>query len=121
MRKNDGVTMTWDELLAMGPGDEVFQYITDVRALFAGPVETAEGAIVIAQEGDYLADCFIPQGTTSMEEPASPAPGTSAAPGDPPHFVLGMRQEFTVTAAGSNVGPMPSPMAMGSMAPVGSA
>ena len=42
----------------------------------------------------------------SAEAPEHPRI-TSAAPQGPPHFLLGMKQEFTVTAAGS-VGPIPS-------------
>ncbi len=121
VRRNDGVTKTWDELLAM-PNDEAFQYITAASAesLIAAPGETAEGSIVIPETGDYLAVCFIPQGTTTMSPPASPAAGQSAAPEGMPHFMLGMRQEFTVTDAGTEVGPLPSASPMESMAPMAS-
>ena len=68
----------------------------------------------MVQEGDYIAICFIPQGTTEMPdfaaatEATEASPVASAAPAGPPHFVLGMKQEFTVTAAGSSPGPLPS-------------
>ena len=73
-------------------------------------------AITVDQEGDYIALCTIPQGTTEMPDftaqaaaPAgSPMPQASMAPQGPPHFMLGMKQEFTVTAAGSSPGPIPS-------------
>ncbi len=77
-------------------------------------------AITVAQEGEYIALCFIPQGTTEMPDfsaqaaPPSGAPAASAAPQGPPHLLLGMKQEFTVTAAGSEIGrsrrePLPPP------------
>jgi hypothetical protein len=120
VRRNDGVTKTWDELLQM-PNDEAFQYVTFVGGpdpLIAAPGETAAGSIVIAQTGDYFAVCFVPQG--SVPGP-SPAPGASVPPQGQPHFMLGMRQEFTGTDAGTAVGPLPSmaPMAspMSSAAP----
>ena len=125
VRKNDGVTESFDELLAL-PQEEALQKVTVTGILFAAPGESAAmgmdatgapspmTAITVAQEGEYLAICFIPQGTTEMPDfsaqaaPPSGAPAASAAPQGPPHFLLGMKQEFTVTAAGSAIGPIPS-------------
>jgi hypothetical protein len=125
VRKNDGVTESFDELLAL-PEEEALAKVTTVGVLFAAPGESASmgigesGApspmtsIVIGEEGDYFALCAIPQGTTEMPDFAAPpdaagaSPGASAAPQGPPHFVLGMRQAFTVTAAGTSPGPLPS-------------
>ena len=107
VRKNDGVTQTWEELLAMQE-NEAFQYVTLVAEmpLVAAPGATAEGALVIAQEGEYIALCFVPQGMTEFPDPsASPNPAWETAK---PHFMLGMMQLFAVTAAGTEVGPMPS-------------
>jgi hypothetical protein len=114
VRRNDGVTKTWDELLAL-PGEEAFQYITviDADPIVAAPGQPAEGSIVIPQTGDYFAVCFVPQGTTSFDTP-SLAPGASAPPQGLPHFMLGMRQTFTVTEAGTAPGPLPSPAPMAS-------
>jgi hypothetical protein len=112
-RMNDGVTLSWDDLLAL-PGNEGNQYVTFQDPLVAAPGAVAEGSILISQEGSYGVFCFIPQGTTSMDA-LSASPGPSAAPAGPPHFLLGMRQEFTVTAPGTAVGPIPSPVPMGSM------
>ncbi len=115
VRRNDGVTKTWDELLAL-PGDEADQYVTFIggpEPLFALPGQTAQGSLVIAQPGDYFALCFVPQGTTSFDTP-SMAPGASAAPQGLPHFMLGMRQTFTGTEAGTTPGPLPSPAPMAS-------
>ena len=113
-RRNDGVTESFAELVALPP-DEGQQKVT-----FAGSRATgAPGpmrAISVVQEGDYIAICFIPQGTTELPDFNAPAPSSgasmgpaSAAPLGPPLFLLGMKQEFTVTAAGSSPGPIPSP------------
>jgi hypothetical protein len=125
-RKNDGVTESWDELIAL-PEEEAFQKVTTLGPLFAAPGEPATfgigptgpgpmSAITVEQEGEYLALCAIPQGMTELpdfgaeaEAQASPdAAPASGAPQGPPHFVLGMRQEFTVTSPGSSPGPIPS-------------
>jgi plastocyanin len=131
-RKNDGVTESWDELIAL-PEEESLQKVTTLGPLFAAPGEPATigigptgpgpmTAITLEQEGEYIALCAIPQGMTELPDfgaeaaatpdaPASPDAGASpesGAPQGPPHFVLGMRQEFTVTAAGSSPGPIPS-------------
>lgn len=110
-RKNDGVTQTWDELLQM-PDEEAFQYVTlvgDGMPLFAAPGQPAEGTLTLAQEGEYIALCFIPQGMTEMPTEST---DPSSIPSGPPHFALGMIQTFTVTPAGTEVGPLPSPMPM---------
>jgi hypothetical protein len=124
VRKNDGVTESFDDLLAL-PEEEALQKVTTVGVLFAAPGESASmgigasGApepltsIALTEEGEYFALCAIPQGTTEMPDfGATPmesgAPAGSMAPQGPPHFVLGMRQAFTVTAAGSSPGPLPS-------------
>jgi hypothetical protein len=116
-RKNDGVTQTWDELLQMSD-EEVFQYVTlvgDGTPPFAAPGATSETTLTVAQEGEYIALCFIPQGMTEI--PTDPAatldPALASAA---PHFMLGMIQTFTATPAGTEVGPMPSAMPMGSPA-----
>jgi hypothetical protein len=126
-RKNDGVTESWDELIAL-PEEEAFQKVTTFGPLFAAPGESATfgigpagpapmTALTLDQEGEYLALCFIPQGTTELPDfsaeaaPASsvaPTSTESMAPQGPPHFVLGMRQEFTVTAPGNSPGPIPA-------------
>jgi plastocyanin len=131
-RKNDGVTETWDELIAL-PEEEGLSKVTTFGPLFAAPGEAAafgigptgpapRTALTLEQEGEYIALCFIPQGMTELPDfgaeaaassavPASPDVAGSpeaVAPQGPPHVALGMRQEFTVTAAGSTPGPVPS-------------
>jgi hypothetical protein len=124
-RKNDGVTETWDELLAL-PEEEVLAKVTVLAPLFAAAGATAEGTIALDQEGEYIALCFIPQGSAGSIE--IPDPAASMDPNAPPpeglgsgapHFLLGMRQEFAVTAAGSSPGPLPETPP--SMAPMPSA
>ncbi len=111
-RKNDGVTQPFEELLQL-PDDEALQYVTMVgeMPLFAGPGQVAEGTLTLTQEGEYIALCFVPQGMTELptDPDASLDPALASAP---PHFALGMVQTFTVTPAGTEVGPLPSAMPM---------
>jgi plastocyanin len=133
VRRNEGTTETWEELLAL-PDEEVFTKITFVGQVFAEPGQTADATIVVDQEGEYFAVCFVPQGMTEVPaEPEMPAgspavsgspdagssPGAASSPSaaasqpafGPPHFVLGMQQVFTVTAPDTTPGPLPSPAA----------
>ena len=88
VRKDDGVTESFDELLAL-PEEQFGDKVTFVGAAFAAPGETG-GAVVDLAAGDYLAVCFVPVGAT----PDALAAG--GAPDGPPHFMQGMEQEFTV-------------------------
>jgi plastocyanin len=135
VRIADDVTATVDELLAM-EGDPVEQGLIEmVGQLFAGPGEAAEGTVPLDREGRYVVVCFIPQGLTDMAllEEMMSATGPEDVPDAAqafmdaiPHALLGMVQEFTVTAPGTTPGPLPSvtpsmaPMADGSMEPEGS-
>lgn len=117
-RKNDAVTQTWEELLQLPP-EEADKYVTfpgDGTPLFAAPGATSDATFTLAQEGEYIALCFIPQGMTGFptDPKATLDPVLASAP---PHFTLGMIQTFTVTPAGTQVGPLPSAMPM---APAGS-
>jgi len=126
--KNPGTTQTWDELLQM-PEGEAFQYITVVGGAIAAPGSTGDVPVQVSMEGEYLMVCFITQGTYSL--PPMQSPGASTEPSAEaslvlpsaeasglespgasmgiPHFMLGMTQEFMVTAAGSTPGPIPTP------------
>jgi hypothetical protein len=81
-RKKDGVTETWDEILALGEEE------SDAKIEFVGGgFAEAEGDVgyVFLQDlapGEYLAACFVPVG--GEEEGA-------------PHFTEGMLHEFTVS------------------------
>jgi len=119
-RISDGVTETLEELLAMEDpvGAGLVEIIGDTP-LFAGPGEAAEGILPLEREGRYVAVCFIPQGLSDaavLEEmmnpefdPETASPEAQALMQSPPHMALGMLQEFTVTAAGTEPGPLPEP------------
>ncbi|MGH9210085.1 MAG: hypothetical protein ACRD2C_05315 [Acidimicrobiales bacterium] len=86
-RKNDGVTASAEELLAL-PEAEVEEQVTFVTQVLAEPGDTEVTTAELAA-GDYVAVCFVPVGLTSEEtEPAEDAP---------PHFSQGMVSEFTVS------------------------
>ena len=93
VRKNEGVTLSFDELLAL-PQDDALNQLAFLGQLVANPGDTAQGTVVADAPGDYLMVCFIPQGLTQLPE-GSLGPDASL-PAGPPHFTLGMRQEFTV-------------------------
>ena len=93
VRKNPGVTQSFDELLAL-PEDEAFTQVAFLGQVAANPGETASGSVTADAPGDYLMICFIPQGLTQLPA-GSLGPEASLPPG-PPHFTLGMRQEFAI-------------------------
>ena len=71
------------------------------------------------KKGEYIAICFIPQGTTELPDfeapPPSGAPAASGAPQGPPHFVLGTplgpggRKNAAFTSPRSRKFTLPSP------------
>jgi hypothetical protein len=81
VRKAEGVTQSWDEVMAAGEGTGLYE---DVTSGFAPPGGTGYAVADLAP-GEYMALCPIPTGTTGEAE------GTG-----PPHFVHGMSHEFTV-------------------------
>ena len=86
-RRNDGVTQSFEELLAL-PEDQAMENVTMVG--IAGPVPPGQQpghAVADLEPGDYIALCFIPVG--SVDPAGPPAEG-------PPHFLHGMQQQFTV-------------------------
>lgn len=88
-RKKDDVTESFDELLEMDEAE------AETKIDFAGGAFAASSgdqglAIADLEPGEYVAVCFIPVGT-SME-------GDDMQEGDgPPHFMQGMKAEFTVS------------------------
>lgn len=84
LRKNDGVTMSFDEILGL-PEEQARTNVTDVVSAFAPPGGT-DYSVGELTAGQYLAVCFVPVGTTPDNEEAE----------GPPHFTQGMRSEFTV-------------------------
>lgn len=120
VRRNDGVTETWEELLAL-PDEEALQRVTVIGALASLPGETATGTMTATEEGEYLALCFIPQFTltgpvvfppwhpladSDLAAPQGTEPGVGVGP---PHAIMGQLQPLTVTPAGSAMGPLPEP------------
>jgi plastocyanin len=121
VRIADGVTESLEELLAMDaegrdPMEEGLVEMVGDMPLFAAPGTTAEGTLTLESEGRHVVLCFIPQGLTDMSvleqlgpeaNPEDMPPEVQAIMANPPHFALGMIQEFTVTPAGTEVGPLP--------------
>ena len=96
VRKNDDVTESFPDLLAL-PEDEAFSKVGFIGVAMAGPGEAAAEAVSATEPGQYLMVCFIPQGTMSIPSQAPDASGPPTGLGDgPPHFTLGMAQEFTI-------------------------
>ena len=96
VRRAEGVTQSWEELLAL-PEGEAQALVENVGVAYADPGQTAADLVTATDPGSYLGICFIPQGTTelpSLDPNASEPPslGTGA-----PHFTLGMLTEFTIT------------------------
>lgn len=85
LRRNDGVSETFDELLEL-PEEDAMTKVTAVGHVFAPP-KGGGATYVDLEAGDYLAICFIPQGAGAEGE----------EPMGPPHFVLGMQQPFSVS------------------------
>lgn len=87
-RKNDGVTDSISDLLAL-PEDQAMGKVTALGGAVADPGATSY-LIADLLPGDYAAICFLPVGTTP-EQMAS-----GSLPDAEPHFAHGMVQEFTV-------------------------
>ena len=83
--KAPGTTESFDEILDM-PEEEAN---TNVAPVNGTVVEVGKGGYFAADlaAGDYLAICFIPQGTKTQSDEVD----------GPPHFTLGMKKEFTVS------------------------
>ena len=97
IRRNEGVTTTLDELLAM-PEEESNKLVSFLGVAVASPGETAPETITLDQPGSYIFICFIPVGTTELPSLAPGAtPNESLLPDGPPHFVQGMVAEFSVS------------------------
>ena len=92
LRISDDVDLSINELLAL-PEDEAMQMAEFRGAVFAAPGEQAS-AVMDLTPGRYALVCFIPVGTTSLDEVAGPETGDDDA--GPPHFTRGMVSEFTV-------------------------
>jgi hypothetical protein len=78
--------LTVDDLLKM-PEKQAMKKVTFVRAMFAPPGDSDTETFDL-EAGEYAVVCFIPVGSTSMEE-AESAKG-------PPHAMQGMRAQISV-------------------------
>lgn len=95
-RRNDGVTASLDELLAM-PEAESDKLVTILGGPVASPGETAADTITLDQPGTWFFVCFVPVGVTALPSLAPGAtPNESSLPPGPPHFLQGMVAELTV-------------------------
>jgi plastocyanin len=122
----DDETTPLEELMAM-PESETADISEDVGALFAFPGMAAEGSITVDAPGRYVALCFVSQGSdpaafeavgfdpSQMDadtDPSTLPPAVqellASIESNPPHMALGMIQEFRVTEAGTEVGPLPA-------------
>jgi plastocyanin len=93
IRKNEGVELTFEELLEL-PEEEAMDQVTILEpVLIAAPGEDADGEVTVDEAGDYLMICFIPQGMRELPEGSF---DPSAVPAGPPHFTAGMLAEFSV-------------------------
>ena len=89
LRKLEETTESWDEVLAL-PEDEMMSKAEFVGVAFA-PVPDSVGVLTAdLVPGEYIALCFIPEGSVAGAEGSTP-------PEAMPHFMHGMRHEFTVT------------------------
>ncbi len=89
-----------EEVMAL-PEDQIEGQVTFVTGAFAPPGEADVTFIALEEPGRYGLVCFLPQGTTSLEQleeepPPGESPAPDASPPGPPHFTLGMAQELTV-------------------------
>ena len=91
MRKADGVTQSWEEILALSE-EEAQALVVQVGGTFAANKDATSLAVVDLVPGDYLATCFVPTGTEVASD------GTVTEGTGPPHFAQGMTSEFTVGA-----------------------
>ena len=90
LRKAEGTTETWEELLAL-PEEEAMTKAESVGGAFA-PTTGSQGlAVLDLVPGEYIALCFVPTGTVMGED------GEFVEGSGPPHFMQGMQTEFTVS------------------------
>jgi hypothetical protein len=93
-RKNEDVEQSIEELLEL-PEEEAEQMVTFVTVGFAGPGEET-ATVADLEPGEYVMLCFVPVGTTSMEQ-AQQMMESDEEPTAPPHFTQGMVHTFLVS------------------------
>jgi hypothetical protein len=85
LRKKDGVTESFDDILAKGE-DEADKLVDVSFGAFGPPGAKSTAVFDMTKPGQYAAVCFIAVGTTPDKEEGD----------GPPHFTQGMKSEFTV-------------------------
>lgn len=86
LRKKDGVTESFQDILAKG--EEEAQKLVDVSfGAFGEPGSESTAVLDMRKAGSYAAVCFVPVGST---------PDAGEDVDGPPHFTKGMLTEFTV-------------------------
>lgn len=93
VRKNDGVTESWDALLQL-PDDQALSKVTLAGQVMAEPGKDAEGTVTADAAGEYLMICFVPVGMTAL--PSEDPNSSAEPPSGEPHFAKGMLHELTV-------------------------
>lgn len=96
VKKKDGVSESFDDILAME--DEAAQQakVDFMGVAFGSPGEESY-FVADLEPGSYIALCFIPEGTTPEVMEQMESGGQEPENAGPPHFVKGMKQEFTVS------------------------
>ena len=94
-RKNDGVTQSFDEILALGE-EESQELVTNVAGISPIAPGDTDYSVVDLESGDYVALCFLPVGATPEVVEAVES-GQQEPPEGPPHFTQGMKVAFTVS------------------------
>ena len=89
VKKKDGVTESFDDLLAL-PEEQAMDKVEMVNGTFVPRKGSQSMLVADLEPGDYMAVCFIPTGTTIDDSGEHEGSG-------PPHFVQGMKAEFTVS------------------------
>jgi hypothetical protein len=95
VRINDGVELSATELLEL-PEEEAMEKTEFKGVAFAPPGDEA-ATVIDLEAGRYLMVCFIPVGTTSLDQLMAAHEGGGEAGAGPPHFTKGMVTEFEVS------------------------
>ena len=96
LKKKDGVSESFDDILAMEDEAAQEEKIEFAGAAFGPPGEESY-FVVDLEPGSYIALCFIPEGTTPEVMAEMESSGEEPENAGPPHFVKGMKKEFTVS------------------------
>jgi hypothetical protein len=85
LKLKPGVKQSFAQVLKL-PQNKAQALVDQVAGADAVPAGQSSYASANLTPGQYIAICFIPQGTTSLQKPGK----------GKPHFLLGMQKQFTV-------------------------